>query len=131
MPYSMENVRNLDDEMLAAEIEDVELELSELAPQLAELKAMQGKTADFRDLFDANLKVEELEERWQELTAALQALTAESNKREQVRLTMAAAEVSRRRLNDPSNPDRHRQSGRIDWYDDRQTAAAVGSQTKS
>jgi hypothetical protein len=83
MPYTTENVRNLDDEMLAAEIEDVELELSELAPQLAELKAVQGKTADLRDLFDANLKIEELEERWQELIAALQALTAESNKHEQ------------------------------------------------
>jgi len=83
MPYTMENVRNLDDEMLAAEIEDVELELSELAPQLAELKAVQGKTADLRDLFDANLKIEELEERWQELIAALQALTTERDKREQ------------------------------------------------
>jgi hypothetical protein len=81
MPYTTENVRNLDDEMLAAEIEDVELELSELAPQLAELKAVQGKTADLRDLFDANLKIEELEARWQELIAALQALTTERNKR--------------------------------------------------
>ena len=81
MPYTTEDVRNLDDEMLAAEIEDVELELSELAPQLAELKAMQGKTADVRDLFDANLKIEELEQRWQELAAALQALTTERHKR--------------------------------------------------
>ena len=81
MPYTTENVRNLDDEMLAAEIEDVELELSELAPQLAELKAVQGKTADLRDLFDANLKIEELEERWQELTEALKVLTSERNKR--------------------------------------------------
>ena len=81
MPYTTEDVRNLDDEMLAAEIEDVELELSELAPQLAELKAVQGKTADLRDLFDANLKIEELEARWQELIAALQALTTERNKR--------------------------------------------------
>jgi hypothetical protein len=57
--------------------------LHSLEPQLAELKDMQAKTADLRDLFDANLKIEELEERWQELIAALQALTAESNKHEQ------------------------------------------------
>ena len=83
MPYTMENVRNLDEETLAAEIEDVELELSELEPQLAELKAMQGKTADVRDLFDLKLEIDGLEERRQELIAALQALTTERDKREQ------------------------------------------------
>ena len=83
MPYTMENVSNLDAETLAAEIEDVELELSELEPQLAELKAMQGKTADVRDLFDLKLEIDGLEERRQELIAALQALTTERDKREQ------------------------------------------------
>jgi len=43
MPYTTEDVRNLDDEMLAAEIEDVELELSEPAPQLAELRLKLGR----------------------------------------------------------------------------------------
>ena len=81
MPYTMEDVRNLDDEMLAAEIDDVELELSELEPQLAELKAMLGKTADVRTLFGLKLEIEELAERRQELTAALQALTTERNRR--------------------------------------------------
>lgn len=81
MPYTMEDVRNLDDEMLAAEIDDVELELSELEPQLAELKAMLGKTADVRTLFGLKLEIEELAERRQELTAAPQALTTERNRR--------------------------------------------------
>ena len=81
MPYTMEDVRNLDDEMLAAEIDDVELELSELEPQLAERKAMLGKTADVRTLFGLKLEIEELAERRQELTAALQALTTERNRR--------------------------------------------------
>ena len=65
MPYTMEDVRNLDDEMLAAEIDDVEL----------------GKTADVRTLFGLKLEIEELAERRQELTAALQALTTERNRR--------------------------------------------------
>ena len=81
MPYTTEDVRNLDDEMLAAEIDDVELELSELEPQLAEREAMLGKTADVRTLFGLKLEIEELAERRQELTAALQALTTERNKR--------------------------------------------------
>ena len=81
MPYTMEDVRNLDDEMLAAEIDDVELELSELEPQLAGLKTMLGKTADVRTLFGLKLEIEELAERRQELTAALQALTTERNRR--------------------------------------------------
>ena len=83
MPYTTENIRNLDEETLAVEIEDAELELSGLDPQLAKLNAMQGKTADVRDLFDLKLEIEELEERRQELTAALQALTTERDKREQ------------------------------------------------
>ena len=65
MPYTTEDVRNLDDDMLAAEIEDAELELSELGPQLAELQAVQAKTADIRTLFDVNFKIEDLEARWQ------------------------------------------------------------------
>ena len=81
MPYTMEDVRNLDDEMLAAEIDDVELELSELEPQLVEREAMLGKTADVRTLFGLKLEIEELAERRQELTAAPQALTTERSRR--------------------------------------------------
>ena len=51
MPYTTENIRNLDEQTLAVEIEDAELQLSELEPQLAELKAMLGKTVDVRTLF--------------------------------------------------------------------------------
>ena len=83
MPYTTENIRNLDEQTLAVEIEDAELQLSELEPQLAELKAMLGKTADVRTLFGLKLEIEELAERRQELTAALQALTTERDKREQ------------------------------------------------
>ena len=69
--------------LLAVEIEAAELGLSELEPQLAELKAMLGKTADVRTLFGLKLEIEELAERRQELTAALQALTTERDRREQ------------------------------------------------
>ena len=81
MPYTTEDVRNLDEETIAVEIEDAELKLSELEPQLAELKAMLGKTADVRTLFELKLEIEELAERRQKLTTALQALTTERNKR--------------------------------------------------
>ena len=83
MPYTTETVSNLDEETLAIEIEAAQLELSELEPQLAELKATLGKTADVRTLFGLKLEIEELAERRQELTAALQALTTERDRREQ------------------------------------------------
>jgi hypothetical protein len=83
MPFTTENIRNLDEQTLAVEIEDAELELSELEPQLAELEATLGKTADARTLFGLKLEIEELAERRQELTAALQVLTTERDKREQ------------------------------------------------
>ena len=82
MPYTKKSARNLADETLAAEIEAAELELSELEPRIAELRVRQGKTADVRALYHLNLvEIEELEERWQELTEALKVLTTERNKR--------------------------------------------------
>ena len=81
MSYTKKSVRNLDDETLAVEIEAAELELSELEPQLAELRVRRGKLQTSA-LYDLNLvEIEGLEERWQELTEALKVLTTERNKR--------------------------------------------------
>ena len=63
-------------ESLAAEIEEAELELSGIEPQLAELKVLQGKTADIKQLFDLKLEIDELEERGQELRDTLKVLAS-------------------------------------------------------
>jgi hypothetical protein len=82
MSYTKKSVRNLADETLAVEIEAAELELSELEPRIAELRVRRGKTVDVRALYDLNLvEIDELEERWQELTEALKVLTTERNER--------------------------------------------------
>jgi predicted nucleic acid-binding Zn-ribbon protein len=82
MSYTKKSVRNLADETLAVEIEAAELELSELEPRIAELRVRRGKTVDVRALYDLNLvEIDELEERWQELTEALEVLTTERNER--------------------------------------------------
>ena len=66
MAYTTENVRNLEEEDLSLSRSKMRSWISELEPQLAQLKAMQGKTADVRDLYDLKLEIEEFEERRQE-----------------------------------------------------------------
>jgi hypothetical protein len=64
----------------SARRKDRSLDAFNRCPSVARVR--RGKTSDVRALYDLNLvEIEELEERWQELTEALEVLTTERNKR--------------------------------------------------